>query len=182
MLALMISLFILPGCSQREQLEKEFSAWRTAFLERPSHTITAEITSTMDDGHTEYELRYYRDSEQEAIRVLSPALIADVTARIEDDGSYLSFDGIMLETGTGISETLSPLTALPIFMDFLESGYIKDVWSEREGDYDLAVTELELPDGSRLTLWQDKTDMTPLYAAIRSGSTVEIRIKPIEIS
>lgn len=182
MLALTISLLLTLSACGGAGSAARFEAWRTNFLESPEHSITAEVTSTSGDAHGEFTLSYRKDSEGESVSVLSPALIADVKALVEDDGVSLSFEGVILETGAGVSQKLSPLTALPIFMDFLEEGYVKDSWTEREGGRELAVTELELSDASRLTLWQDKADMSVLYAAIRSGDSVEIRIKPTSVS
>lgn len=176
LLALMTALFLLVGCSQSAQLEEDFIIWKTAFLEQTERSITADIVSTIDDRHSEHTLSYHRTPEEETIQVLAPELIAEVKAHMEDEEARLSFDGVMLETGGGIGQKLSPLTALPVFMDFLTEGHVEGVWTEKSDETELCVTELELPDSSKMTLWQNKIDKSPLCAAIRADNSVEIKI------
>ena len=176
MLALMTALVLFAGCSQPAQLEESFNTWKTAFLEQAEHSITADITGHLDGRQSEYTLSYCCGPEEETVQVLAPELIANVKAHIGKDETRLSFDGVMLETGGGIGQELSPLTALPVFMDFLREGHVESVWKEKAEDAELLVTELELPNGTKMTLWQNKNDMSPLYAAIRADSSVEIKI------
>ncbi len=172
----MISLILLAGCDSASQLEGDFAAWHSSYLEQPEHSITAVVTSVIDDVHSEYTLAYHRDSEEETVEVLAPELIANVKAHMSDDGSRLSFDGVILETGGGIDRDLSPLTALPTFMSFLQDGYVKSLRTEVFSGTPAVVSELELADGSRMTMWQDSATMAPIYATLRSGDVVEIKI------
>ena len=182
MLALAISLLLLCGCSGSRQLEENFNAWRTEFSEKSERQITALVTSTQDDAHNEFTLAYERNNGEETVIVLAPELITQIKAHITANGVSLSYDGALLETGSTRTNGTSPLMALPLFMDFLEKGYVESVWREKSGSYELLVTELELGDGSRMTIWQDEIDNTPLYAAIRDGESVQLRIKLTEIS
>ena len=182
MIALAISLLLLCGCSDSRQLEENFNAWRTEFSKNPERQITALVTSTQGDAHSEFTLAYERNNGEETVAVLAPELITQIKAHITADGVSLSYDGVVLETGSTLTEGISPLMALPLFMDFLEKGYVKSVWLEKNGSYELVATELELGDGSRMTIWQDESDNTPLYAAIRSGESVQLRIKLTEIT
>lgn len=183
LLALMTALFLLAGCGQSPaQLEENFAAWKDAFSAQAEHDITADITGHIDDRESEYTLFYHCGEDGETVQVIAPELIADITAHIEKEETRLSFDGIMLETGAGIGQKLSPLTALPVFMDFIREGHVESVWTEKAGETEFLTTELELPDSSKMTLWQNEKDMSPLYAAIRTGSSVEIKIKITDIT
>ncbi|MDR1131856.1 MAG: hypothetical protein LBL15_05515, partial [Oscillospiraceae bacterium] len=55
-------------------------------------------------------------------------------------------------------------------------GHFETGWREKKDETELIVSELELPDGTRMTLWQLAGDMTPLRADIRSADRVEIRL------
>ena len=82
----------------------------------------------------------------------------------------------MLDTGSALSENLSPLMALPTLMKVIKEGHVENTWSETENKAALTVTELEMPDGTIMTLWQRSSDMTPQHVDVRSGERVEINI------
>jgi hypothetical protein len=169
----MITLVLLTGCSGSKKSEADFNAWRQELTARPELEITALVTAVSGGTSSEYKLVYSRAADEETITVVEPLMIADVTARVTGEELTLSFDGLILETGAP-PDALSPLAALPAMMDYLESGFVKSVWTEKAEDRDLLVAELENSDASRLTLWLDKADMTPVTATIRSGESVEI--------
>lgn len=178
MLALMIVLVFLTGCSGTEKFEEDFELWRKEFLATSEHELTADVTYfSSDDRVCEYSLSYTSGEEGETVEVLSPELITGVTAHIEQGESELSFDGAILETGSDIAEGLSPMTALPVFMDFIREGHVENLHSEKREDVTLLVTELELPDGVKMTLWQAGTELEPVFAAIRSGDEVNVKIE-----
>ena len=176
LLALMICLVILCGCSKSEKYEGKFTTWRDSYISLAEHSIEAVVTASDEDKVCEYTLLYTMNADGEAVKVLAPELIADITAHIEKDGTRLSFEGAMLETGSTLSENLSPLMALPTFMDIIKDGHTENSWRETKDEKELLVTELEMPDGTIMTLWQNSTDMSPVYADVRSGDRVEIKI------
>lgn len=176
MLALTISLFIMCGCSGSAKYEEKYQDWRESYLSLAEHEITAAVTASDDEKVCEYTLRYTLGAESETVEVLAPELIARIKANIEKDSVQLDYDGVMLETGSSLSEKLSPLTALPVFTDVIREGHLENAWRETEGETELVVTELEMPDGMRMTLWQSGADMKPLHADIRSSDKVQIKI------
>ena len=177
LLALTICLLVLCGCSKSEKYEEKFTSWRESYISLAEHSIEAEITASDDEKVNEYTLLYTLDAEGETVKVISPKMIADITAHIEEDETRLSFDGPMLETGSALSKELSPLMALPTFMDIIKEGHAENVWREKTEDTELLVTELEMPDGTRMALWQNCSDMKPVCADIRSGDRVELKIQ-----
>ncbi|MDR0951631.1 MAG: hypothetical protein LBM18_01740 [Oscillospiraceae bacterium] len=176
-----LTLVFLSGCSGSKKLEADFTAWRQDFTGKPELQITALVTSAAEAAVSEYKLVYNRSSDEETITVVEPLMIADVTAHISGEELTLSFDGLILETGAS-PEELSPLAALPAMIDFLESGFVKSVWTEKSEGRDLLVAELENADASRLTIWLDKADNLPVLATIRSGESVEIILNAMEIN
>lgn len=177
MLALTICLFILCGCSKSVKYEEMYTDWRDAFLATNEHSIQAVVTAQDEKKAGEFTLLYTLNAEGETVEVLAPEMIAKVKARLEDGKTDLSYDGVILETGSSLSEQLSPLMSLATFMDILAGGHPENSWQEKKDGSVLLVTELEMPDGTILTLWQNQSNMSPVYADIRSADSVEIKIK-----
>lgn len=176
LLALTISIIILCGCAKSEKYEEMFTTWREGYSSIAEHSLEAVVTASDEDKINEYTLLYTRNTEGETVEVISPKLIADITAHIEQDETRLSYDGVMMETGSTLSENLSPLMALPSFMDIIAEGHPENSWREKKDETELLVTELEMPDGTIMTLWQSYSDMKPVCADIRSGDRVELKI------
>lgn len=177
MLALMMSLVFLAGCSRSARYEENFEVWREGFLASDEHEITADVTYNSSDNRVcEYTLRYASSEDGETIEVLYPELITGISAHIEDEESELIFDGAILETGSGVVDGLSPMTSLPVFMDFIREGHVENICSEEIEDVTVLVTELELEDGKKMTLWQVETEMEPVFAAVNVGNSVVTKI------
>ncbi len=177
MLALTICLCMLCGCSKSAKYEEMYTNWRDSFLAGAEHSIEAVVTAQDEKKVSEFTLLYTLNSEGETVEVLAPEMIAKVKAHIESGKAGLSYDGVILETGSALSEQLSPLMSLATFMDILAEGHPENSWQEKKDGAELIVTELEMPDGTILTLWQNQSDMCPVYADIRSAERVEIKIK-----
>ncbi len=174
--ALMISLTILCGCSKTAKCEEKYNDWKTAYLAGGEHQIEAIVTASDNDKVCEYTLLYTINAEGETVEVLSPKLIANINAKIGEKDVSLNYDGAMLDTGTALPNKLSPLMALPTLMKVIKDGHPENSWSEKDSGTELTVTELEMPDGTKMTLWQRSSDMTPVHADVRSGDRVEIKI------
>lgn len=176
LLALTISLVILCGCSASAKYEEMFQIWRADFLALEAHEIEAVVTASDADTVCDYTLLYTAVGEIETVEVLAPELIAKVRASIEKGETRLSFDGVMLETGSELTGNLSPLTSLPHLMEMLREGHLESSWREHQEELELVVTELEMPDGAVLCLWQESGDMRPVYAEIRGADRTEIKL------
>lgn len=176
LIALMISLTLFCGCSKSAKYEEKFTNWKADYLAAGEHQIEAVVTASDDDKVCEYTLLYTQNAEGATVEVLSPKLIANIKAEIGEKEVSLSYDGAMLDTGSALSENLSPLMALPTLMKVIKEGHVENTWSETENKVALTVTELEMPDGTIMTLWQRSSDMTPQHVDVRSGERVEIKI------
>lgn len=177
----MISL-PLCGCGGKTiRAQESFTAWRGDFLAREEHSITAAVRISQEDAVSEYTLAYALTPEEETVEVLAPELIASIKAHIEEDSARLSYDGVILDAGSSAGG-LTPMTALPRLMDFIESGHLESSWAETRDGLELYATELELEDGSKLVLWQEQAGMTPVYGEIRVQNAVEAAIDIQEIS
>lgn len=177
LLALTISLVLMSGCKSRAQQEEHFTSWKEQFLLSGDVQITAVVTASDEESASRYKLLYERKGDAESVEVIEPELISKVKAHIKDGKTELSYDGAVLETGSVVGERFSPMTALPVFVDFLEDGYLKDVWIEKTDGEDTLTAELELPDGSRMLLWIDEGSGRAIAASIRSGEVAELMIE-----
>jgi hypothetical protein len=178
LLALTIGLIFMSGCGSAAKYEEAYTSWRAEVLGQETHAIEAVVTASDEETACAYTLSYMLDAERETVEVLAPELIAKIKAQVEkDDSVRLSYDGAILDTGNALAEELSPLMALPVFMDILREGHVERAWRETEDDTQLIVTDLEMPDARRLTLWQRAADMTPVYAELRSENRVEIKLR-----
>lgn len=176
LLALTISLVILCGCSASAKYEEMFQSWRTGFLALEAHEIEAVVTASDADTVCDYTLLYTVAGETQTIEVLAPELIARVCASIEKGETRLSFDGVMLDTGSELTGSLSPLTSLPHLMEMLREGHLESSWRENREGIEYVVTELEMPDGAILCFWQESGDMRPVYADIRGADRTELKL------
>ena len=175
-LALTISLVLMTGCKSRAQQEEHFTSWREQFLLSEEIQLTAEITASEEESTSRYKLHYEKTGDTESVEIIEPELISKVKAYMKDGKTELSYDGAILETGSVVGERLSPMTALPVFVEFLEEGYLKGAWIEKTDGENTLVAELELADGSRMLLWIDEASGEAVAASIRSGEVAELMI------
>jgi hypothetical protein len=177
----MLFLTLLTGCASGSRDKISFENWRADFISAETHEITAVVTCTGTDSVSEYTLSYRKTAEGEYVEVLDDELIAGVTAHIENDKTELLFDGVVLETGSSLDGSLSPVSALPMLMDGLTEGYVKTTGRQKRDGEELLVTELEMADASRIAIWQKQNSMEPVFATIRSGESVDITISFTQI-
>lgn len=176
------TILLLSGCGGTERDREKFLQWREDFVNREEISINANLTVSGGGRFSEYKLQYNKTTEGETVEVLEPKLIANVRASRRDGATWLSFEGVVLETGAIAEERkLSPMMALPTFVDSIKRGHLEQTWREKLNDETHLVSDLEMPDGTILTLWQRKDDMMPVYGAFRSGASVVLRIKINEI-
>ena len=176
MLALMIALIILCGCSKSAKCEEQFTTWRNGCISTANHEIKAEVSASDKDKVVSYTLLYNSSLDGETVKVLEPQLIAQIGAEIKEGETRLSYDGALLDTGSALTGKLSPLMALPTFMSVIKDGHLENSWNEENDGKTMLVSELQMPDGMILTLWQNSDDLIPVHAELRSGDAVEIKV------
>lgn len=182
LLALMITLTIMCGCSKSAKCEEQFSSWRQSCIGTANHEIKAVVSASDKEKVCEYTISYNSSLDGETVKVLAPELIAQIGAQIKEGETRLTYEGAVLETGSALTGKLSPLMALPTFMAIIKDGHAENSWNEENEGTEMLVTELEMPDGMIMTLWQNSSDYTPVYAEIRSGNSVEIKISITEFN
>ncbi len=134
---------------------------RTEYLGMTSCTAVVDVTA--DYGQRVYEFTLelnHQKAEETVLTVTAPEDIAGVTARIAGDTATLEYDGVSLETGALDTTGLSPVSAVPVLLNYVKTGFIAEVNREELGETAcLRVScrdpELQPGVGTEGTLWFD---------------------------
>ena len=177
LLALTISLLLTAGCKSHSRQEENFTNWREEFLLSEELSITAVVKASNDDTVSRYKLVYEKKGDTESVEILEPELISKVKAYIKNGETELSYDGAVLETGSLAGEQLSPMRALPVFIEFLKEGHLKGAWTEKTKGEASLTAELQLSDGSRMLLWINEISGQLLTASIHGSEAAELMIE-----
>ena len=121
----LVLLLCLSGCQGSVQENNLALALRADFLAMDGCSGTMDITA--DYGERVYAYTVSFSSTQETgmtMVITAPQQVAGITATIAEGQTYLTFDGVQLETGPLNEEGLSPLDALPAFLTAMLSEYM----------------------------------------------------------
>lgn len=146
------------GGSQAEQLALDI---RGEYLTMSGCTATLELTA--DYGQRVYEYGVdvvWQRKGKSVLTLTAPENIAGVTARLEDGGTALEYDGVRVETGPLDTGGLSPLESVPVLLDYIQSGYIAACGMETQEERALLRVECRDPEaqpgtGRECVLWFD---------------------------
>ncbi|NCB51836.1 MAG: hypothetical protein EOM54_08155 [Clostridia bacterium] len=169
--ALMILPLLLFGCAGSGE-EKRFESFREDLAAASEIRMEAEVTADYDDSVREYTLSFCRTSERSEVEVLQPELIAGVKAHIDEDGSDLEYDGLILDTGKLAGDGLTPVSALPRLLDAMQKGHVDSIW--KEGD--CIAAELTPDDVISVTLWIDAETLAPRRAELSGRDSGRVLI------
>lgn len=169
LLLLIIPCLVLTACgtgsfsSKRQQLSERLDAVETL-------NFTASIRAEYTEKTARFTLSYYEDSDGGSVEVVSPSLIAGVTANILPDGTSLEYNGVCLATGALDEYGLSPMSSLPLLVQALKSGSMNSAWAEG----DCLVMELQSTDNLSCTVWFEPATMEPQSAELVSDGRVRV--------
>ena len=162
--ALMISLLLLTGCGSAQE-ESKIEEFRAAISESERVSFIAEMHT--DDGEivADYVLRCTRSGEETVMELLSPELIAGVTARISGKQATLDFDGLSFAAGS-IGGKISPMEVPDVLLDGMEKGsavqFCRETWEEQ----DTLTFSVDMGESTALRIHLDATSLCPLYGEI----------------
>lgn len=123
---------------------------------------SARLNVTADYGQRVYT--YTVDAalaeEELLLSVTAPEEVAGVTARLAGGGSWLEYDGAVLETGLLAVDGLTPLNAVPVLLEAARSGFMVSCAAELLGEREALRVAYRDPDipvnqGREVTLWFD---------------------------
>ena len=175
-LALMIALsLLLCSCTKGGMnADRMAEKIRSEFLHAGSITMTVDVTADYGDNVYDYRLRFEGGTKDGALTVLSPDTIAGLTARFEDGGLTLVYDGASLDTGRLDSSGLSPIDSLPAMLGQWCDGYIAQSTFETMDGVSCAAVTYDVSDSVELRTWFDSETYLPVRAEFSTGGTVVI--------
>ncbi|MEG2570873.1 MAG: hypothetical protein RSA70_05500, partial [Clostridia bacterium] len=143
--------------------------------------ITAAIEAEFPDRTSKYRVQLsYRDSGS-TLKVLEPASIAGITAKIVPGETTPSFDGDVLITGFENAE-ITPLNVLPTLIDAWRSGTQNSYEGGTRAGIAAIMVEHVRGDVKTRT-WFSKSDAHPLFAEIieRNACVMRVNFEKVEL-
>lgn len=183
MLALVLSLSLLSGCrapagggggggGAEATAQEAARQLRTAYLAAPGCGGTVDVTADYGMRVYQFTLDFtWRREGESVLTVTAPEELAGLTARIDEGGARLEFDGVGLDTGDLTGEGLSPMELLPTLMGFTDEGYMAECAYEQLGEraaLRVLCRDPEAGPDSGLTCvqWFDREDFALLRAEL----------------
>lgn len=178
---LLLPVILLCGCTGEQEDNDLALQLRADFLDRTGCAGTMEVTADYGQRVYQYTVTFSgNEKDGLSLVITAPEEAAGITATIAQGQTFLTFDGVQLETGPLNETGLSPLDALPAFLTAMESGYIAETGTELLGEKEalrLCCREPERAPGQGLEtlLWFDKTNQTLLQGELRQDGATVVR-------
>ena len=119
---------LFTGCSERtsepavNRAAERFSKVREVLLAAPRVTVTAAVSADYGERVFEFRLQYSGTQEGGELELLSPQMLAGVTARVSNNAATIRYDGAELDTGS-LGDGLSPAGIVPRLIVEWQSGF-----------------------------------------------------------
>lgn len=160
LLCVPMMILLLAGCGPAETSEGEELALqiRGEYLEETPWTATAAITADYGQRVYQYELAAAWDGAETTLTLTAPETVAGMTARAAGGESFLEYDGTVLETGPLNGDGLTPVSAIPVLLETVRSGYITGITHDEEAGtlrVDCGDPEEKPGTGTEVSLWFD---------------------------
>ncbi len=169
LLILCIFSLMLTACGGQADQEK-LDEFKSQLSQRETVSFTADIRCEYPDKTHEFSLYYEGGTEGSTVKVLSPKMIAGVSAEFSPDGTSLNFGETSVDTGNLDEYGLSPMSALPSLVNLMKNGFMESSWEEA----DFSVYELSLNDNLSAQIWFNSLNMVPVKAELISNGTVKV--------
>lgn len=124
-------LLPLSACRADERADC-IAAVREKYASAAGYSASAEVVFCDGTERLAYTLRFDADAEETRVTVLSPDLLAGVTAHLAADTLTLEYDGLVLDAG-GTIDGVSAVNCVPLVLRAVAEGYLTEE-SEEEID------------------------------------------------
>lgn len=165
-LLLAMTLLLCAGCGARRNLEERINEKREALAD--GFSFTAEVTAELSDAAFTCTLDCTFKNGETEITVVSPEILAGISARASDGELSLSYGGLSLSVGT---EGLSPMGAVPYITRALTNAHLTDAYAE-EGDI---VLRAYISEDTSILLRLSGETLDPVYAEVICGGMAAIK-------
>ena len=170
--ALMISL-LLTGCGASAGAEQKIEKQRETFAAADELSFTADVTADLGDEVFQCRLDCAAGADEVTVEVTEPELIAGIRAHLRDGETELEYENVRLSVPGIGPEGLHPLSAVPLLCKALQAGHVIRAWTEK-ADGGLFAAEIFADENYGLTLWFDKSTLTPVHAELSQDGAVII--------
>ena len=171
--ALMISL-LLTGCGGAAGAEQKIEKQRDTLASAELLSFTADVTASLGDEVFLCKLDCAASADEVTIEVVEPELIAGVKARVRDGEAEVEYENVRLSVSGAGMEGLHPVSAMPILCKALKAGHVIRAWLEKEDSGELIAAEIFADETYGLTLWFEKSTLTPVHAELSEDGAVII--------
>ncbi len=160
---------ILTACGGGDA-RSSFEMFSQSLREQEQLHFTSQIRAEYDDRSAEFTLDYSAGPDGCTVTVLAPEIIKGVSAHVAAGETALAYDSVVLDTGLLDEFGLTPMSALPLLVEAMKTGYLDSAWEEDDQLAALIVPSDEVSVELRL----DKYAKIPLSAEIASAGRVRI--------
>ena len=173
--ALMINCLVLTACAGTEQ---QIRAYAQSLIQADAARLTAQVQADHGDTLECYTLEYAFDGESWTALVAEPDILAGITVRIEEGGTSLAYEGVMLAAGNVLTKGVTAVGAVPLLWEALKTGSLDCVWEEGS----LLAGSYVADDTTVMTLWYDASGLPVAAELTEQGiSKVSCRFTNVEI-
>ena len=117
-------LLSLTACRTKETVSRTQTV-QERYAALTSYTAAAEVELVDGEGSVRYTLRFDADAEETRVTVLTPELLAGVTAHLAADTLRLEYDGFVLDAG-GTPGGVSAVTCVPLALRAAGEGWLTE--------------------------------------------------------
>ena len=163
---------LLTACGKNSSAES-FAQFSEQLSQKTDISFSARLRCEYDDRTLSFVLDCVSDAGGCTVTVAEPSIIRGISAHVESGKSSLHFSDLILDTGDADSFGLSPMSALPLFLDALRNGCPTASWEEN-GEI---VSDLSASDVLTVRLYLDKYSLSPTHAEMISNGKVRVFIE-----
>lgn len=165
----LIFCLLLSSCGSKVQAQR-FEEFSNNISHAVSLSFSSQLRCEYEDRTTDFTLNYSENSSGASVSVIKPEIISGVTGRVKPDSWALEYDELVIDTGDLDKFGLSPMTALPAFVQALKNGHVDSYWEEENS----FVYELCCDEHLTVRVWFNALNMIPQKAEIISDGQVKV--------
>lgn len=127
-------LLLLCGCAGVKPKLDEAMEFRSALLLAETCSFTAEVTADFGQSVEEFTLACQADDAGDLdLCVLAPESIAEISARVTQEGGKVTYEGMQLEFGLMANDNVAPIAAPALAFAAWRGAYIVSAGTDEDG-------------------------------------------------
>jgi len=172
----------LCGCSNGENRGREaFEEFREEYVAGDFEQLSADITSVSGGSAFDCRVKFLKSGEEESVTVILPEEISGITARVDEKGTTVEYEGVILDAGGSEESGLTPVSAMFAISRAWQEGVFQEASSTQFDDaecWQITFMPYDTDAGSVVqTLVLSKENSRPLFAEIFCGGERMITVE-----